>query len=70
MEYILLIDKAVGLVMLLLNAIGAGAKVSAIVAARIAENREWTDEERQTIRDDLAANKAAAAAALGLPPPA
>lgn len=69
METILIIDKLVSALMAVMNFVGASSLVSGAIAKRIAENRDWTDEERQAVRDDLAANKAAAAAALGLPPP-
>jgi len=69
METLLLIDRAVALITGLLNMLGAGQVVSDIIAKRIAEGgRDWTDEERKAVGDDLAANKAYAAKQLGLTP--
>lgn len=68
MDALLIIDKAVMLLTTLLNAFGVSQKVSDTIAARVAEGgREWTDAERQAVKDDLAANKKYAADQLGLP---
>lgn len=68
MDYLLVIDRAIALITGLLNMFGAGQVVSDIIAKRISEGgRDWTDAERQAVRDDLAKNKAYAQAQLGLP---
>lgn len=67
MDALLLIDRAVALLTGLLNAFGAGQVVSDTIAKRVADGgREWTDDERKAVADDLAANKAYAAKQLGL----
>jgi hypothetical protein len=54
MNYLLLIDRAVSVLMGVLNLLGAGEKVSKIIGDRIAAGRtEWTDEERVAITGDL-----------------
>lgn len=59
------IDAAITGISALLNMIGASQRVSAVIAARIAENRaEWTQEERQLIEDEMQASKAYAAGAI------
>lgn len=70
MNALLIIDKLVGLLTGVLNFIGAGQIVSDIVAKRIAEGgRDWTDDERKAVADDLAANKKYAADQLGIGDP-
>lgn len=67
MNALLIIDRLVAVLTGVLNFIGAGQIVSDIVAKRIAEGgRDWTDDERKAVADDLAANKAYAAKQLGI----
>jgi hypothetical protein len=67
MQYLEIIDKIAGGLIGLLNLLGASQTVSDIIAKRIAEKREWTDEERQKVDDELKASKAYAAEQLAKP---
>lgn len=62
------IDAAVQLVTLWINSTGAQSAVSAIIAARVADGgRDWTDAERQSIKDAVAQSKAYAIAQAAIP---
>ena len=68
MDKLLLLDRAISVLMGLLNLLGTSKVVSDIIAKRISERRsEWTDEERQLVEDDLKASKAYAKAELAKP---
>lgn len=62
------IDAAVKLITLWVNSTGAQTAVSAIIAARVADGgRDWTDAERQSVKDAVAAAKAYAVAQAAIP---
>ncbi len=67
---VLLIDRAISLVMVATNAMGASPRlVSDIITKRLADGgRDWTDDERAQVAADLAANKAYAQQQVGLSP--
>lgn len=61
MGTLVLIEQAASVLVGLLNVFGATKKVSGIIAAQISEGRTtWTDEERASVRGDLASAKATA----------
>jgi hypothetical protein len=56
------IDAAIGALSAVMNLVGASQPVSAAIARRIAEGgREWSDEERAAVQQQLDADKAYAA---------
>jgi hypothetical protein len=62
---IIILDKALGLFMLLLNTLGASQKVSEIIGRRIAEGgRDWTPEEKAEVESELDAAEKRADAAI------
>lgn len=62
------IDAAVKLITLYANSTGAQAAVSKIISDRIADGgRDWTDAERKSITDAVAAAKAYAIEQSNLP---
>lgn len=63
-----LIDLAVTSLMAVMNFTGASRIVSDTIVRRIAENREWTDEEREAVEAQLAADKRYARDALDAAP--
>lgn len=62
------IDLLIKGIIAVTNALGAGQKVSDMIAARIAAGaKDWTPEQRQAVRDDLAASKLYAQQELAKP---
>ena len=62
------IDAAVKLITLWSNSTGAQTRVSAIIAARVADGgRDWTDAERAEIAQHVASAKAYAIAQAAIP---
>lgn len=55
------IDAAIGTLSAVVNLVGASQTVSAAIAARIAEGRDWTDAERAAVQAELESAKAYAA---------
>ncbi len=58
---LLLIDRAIGTLSAVITFVGASQTVSRVIAQRIAEGREWTDDEKALVQADLDAAKAYAA---------
>ncbi len=68
---ILIIDRALSLVTIAMNAVGPGTpakRVSDIIAACVAEGREWTDAEKAEIQALLTSERHKSAAQFGLDP--
>lgn len=63
-----LIDASITALTATVNLVGASRPVSDAIARRIAEGREWTDEERATVQAQLEADKAYAAQQIAKAP--
>lgn len=78
MQYLAILDKAIGLIVGLLNILGASQTVSNLIAKRIAEGRdEWSPEDLATVTAELDKSEQRADAAIAAaggpaapPPPA
>jgi hypothetical protein len=62
------IDAAIGVLSGVINLVGASQTVSAAIAARIAEGRDWTDEERAAVQAEMEGAKAYAAQQIAAAP--
>lgn len=63
MQYVLIVERAVQILVGLMQALGMTQKVSDIIAGQISAGRsEWTDEERAAIRQEVEDSKAYAEA--------
>lgn len=62
------IDAAIGVLSGVINLVGASQTVSAAIAKRVAEGRDWTDDERAVVQAELEAAKAYAAQQIAASP--
>lgn len=66
---VIIIDRLISVMVVAMNAAGASPKlVSDIITKRLAEGRDWTDEEKAQVQADLESNKAYAQQQVGLAP--